>query len=116
VFWRLSRRLQDQRNTPGGRLPEQFGERVRTDVALPDPLVVVAVGSAGVLGIIDVHQLQPVATDSADQRGQRRPHAAGLGQIVPRGVGVTGVEADSDLRVLVQVFQVFAEIFDGCGE
>ena len=54
--------------------------------------------------------------DGGLQGVERRGHPARHGEVVPGRPGVAGVEADADLRVVLQRGQVGAEVLDGRGQ
>src|SRR5664279_1104479 len=97
-------------------MPEQLCKRFESDLALADALVVVTVRAAGILRIVDMKQLESAAAHGSHKCVQCRTHAARGGQIVAGGERVTGVEADAELRVVVQSSQIGAEIVNSGGQ
>ena len=94
--------LDDHRYAASRRMAEQLGERVGADRAGADGGVSIALGPERILGVVGMHQFQPVAPDRADQRTEHRPDPARRGEIVPGGVGMAGVEAHAEPRVRVR--------------
>src|SRR5450631_2330683 len=58
VFRCLAWRLENQRDATSSRMPKQFGERFDANTSLADALVIVAIRSARVLGVVGMQQLQ----------------------------------------------------------
>ena len=116
MLWRLSRGFEDDGNPPRCRMPEQFGERLRADLPVADPLVVVAIRAARILGIVGVHELQPPATDRANERIEGGTHPARRREVVSGCERMAGVEADPDPRMVVERRQIRPEVFDRCSQ
>ena len=82
------------------------------DRALADGRVPVALGAALVERVVGVHEPEPAGADRRLEGVERRRHPARDGEVVSGGPRVAGVEADADLRVVLQRRQVRAEVLD----
>lgn len=73
----LIRGLNYDRNADKGRMGHHFEEGLGTNRAVAHIFVPVADRAARVLGIVGVHQFQPVLADHADQFVEGGLHATG---------------------------------------
>ena len=98
------------------RIVEQPAERIESHGSLPDVLVAIELGTARGFGIVAVPDTDSFEGDGRSNLLHRFGVAFGGDQVVAGNVGVAGVEADGDGRMVLEARDKFGDLLEAAAQ